>query len=383
MFDVPCRLTPSGWILVVLTGFTALFAFGGENNVLLLLFCFELALLLYSAVAGTVALRNVTVRRSTPGAFYVGSPTWVRVDLELASGVPGPLHLAVEEQLRKGAAGDWHTGPGIGTSVRLERGGTCRSRLRLIPRKRGTSILRGFRLRTESPFGFIRCARNVTQKQRVTVRPRLARLIECPDPEPVRPGTGNGTSRWSAAEEFAGVREYRRGDDPRRIDWKSLAKHPDQLRWNMFDARRQGTLLLLVETYVPVDPGPGSRAPVENVLGAACAAARHFEQNGRSTIVMVNGADRRRFAPSSQRMDRDALETSLANVTRATEDGFQSLPPDVRQNSPRILCVGSGVRTRYSDASWADLASWLDLADPGDRRLIEWDARSEEGVEMT
>lgn len=46
---------------------------------------------------------------------------------------------------------------------------------------------------------------------------------------------GSGPARPDSEEEFAGLREYRPGDPPRRIAWKALAR-TDELRVKAFDA---------------------------------------------------------------------------------------------------------------------------------------------------
>lgn len=56
---------------------------------------------------------------------------------------------------------------------------------------------------------------------------------------PAEPGGAHGRSLGSDDDDFAGLREYRPGDPPRRIAWKALARH-DALRVKAFEASPAG-----------------------------------------------------------------------------------------------------------------------------------------------
>jgi uncharacterized protein (DUF58 family) len=73
------------------------------------------------------------------------------------------------------------------------------------------------------PFGLLRFARKDWERTNVLVYPRVHELRGFP----LRGGNveaGTTGSRGRRGEEFANLREYRRGDDRRHIHWKGLAR---------------------------------------------------------------------------------------------------------------------------------------------------------------
>ena len=73
------------------------------------------------------------------------------------------------------------------------------------------------------PFGLLRFIRRFEERTEVIVYPEVHELRDFP----IRGGNvevGARGSRGQRGDEFAGLREYRRGDDRRHIHWKSVAR---------------------------------------------------------------------------------------------------------------------------------------------------------------
>jgi uncharacterized protein (DUF58 family) len=80
------------------------------------------------------------------------------------------------------------------------------------------------RLRIESsyPLGLLRCWTWIDLDMRALVYPQ-----PLPSVEPDNAGSDSAEGQWltgSGDDEFAGIREYRDGDNPRRVYWKGLAR---------------------------------------------------------------------------------------------------------------------------------------------------------------
>ena len=83
--------------------------------------------------------------------------------------------------------------------------------------------LSGFRLSTRFPFGLIHKSKDVEARAEVLVYPAL-----CAVPADLLRGFasrhGRGEHKWrSRRGEFFGLREFRQGDDPRDIHWRTSA----------------------------------------------------------------------------------------------------------------------------------------------------------------
>jgi uncharacterized protein (DUF58 family) len=108
--------------------------------------------------------------------------------------------------------------------LKLPAGRTQETAYRHQLSKRGRHQLTGFRLSTKFPFGLIQKSRDVADARELLIYPALVRV-----PEAILRGFpatyGLGRHKWrSRSGEFAGLRDFRPGDDPRDIHWRSTAR---------------------------------------------------------------------------------------------------------------------------------------------------------------
>jgi uncharacterized protein (DUF58 family) len=89
--------------------------------------------------------------------------------------------------------------------------------------KRGHHELGPAEIRTTDPFGLLRFIRRFDERTEVMVYPEVFELASFPLPGSSRE-MGTRGSFASQGDEFSGLREYRRGDDRRHINWKSVAR---------------------------------------------------------------------------------------------------------------------------------------------------------------
>jgi len=129
--------------------------------------------------------------------------------------------------------------------------------------------------------------------------------------------------RLGPGVEFASLREYREGDDPRRIDWRASARRPDPAR----------LLRLVVRDYVAEDP---SRTAVAAVLGGSMLywdkleallyaagllyeAARRLGDRVATVVAAPWGA--RRLEAGDPRVQLAALAGEACRLLEETEPG--------------------------------------------------------------
>ncbi|MDQ4128235.1 MAG: DUF58 domain-containing protein [Actinomycetota bacterium] len=89
--------------------------------------------------------------------------------------------------------------------------------------RRGVYELGPAEVRVADPFGLLGFARRFEQRMEVVVYPKTHDLWGFL-PRGGNVDAGARGSRGRRGEEFAGLREYRRGDDRRHIHWKSVAR---------------------------------------------------------------------------------------------------------------------------------------------------------------
>jgi uncharacterized protein (DUF58 family) len=170
------------------------------------------ALPLASLALGVMGSRGLRYSRALPPGTRItaGSPATLRLLLERPRF--GATKASVMDSLPGPRSFDF--------SATRER---SRIEVPLTFARRGVYTLGPAEVRVADPFGLLRFARKDWETMKVVVYPRVHELRSFP----LRGGNveaGTTGSRGRRGEEFANLREYRRGDDRRHIHWKSLAR---------------------------------------------------------------------------------------------------------------------------------------------------------------
>lgn len=104
--------------------------------------------------------------------------------------------------------------------------GTVREvRTTVVPTTRGRHRIGPVRFTATDPFGLVRATRRVDRVDELVVIPRIEPLGGPARSPGARIGGRSGARRVSrGVEDFSSMREYRQGDDLRRIHWPSVAR---------------------------------------------------------------------------------------------------------------------------------------------------------------
>ena len=105
-------------------------------------------------------------------------------------------------------------------------GGVAVIDLVLTPRHRGRLSLHGVQLSSTDPLGLVRSRQLLGASGELLVLPRRYRLpaIDLPGSARYQAGGVAQSSSIGESEEFVALRDYRRGDSPRHIHWRSWAR---------------------------------------------------------------------------------------------------------------------------------------------------------------
>lgn len=109
----------------------------------------------------------------------------------------------------------------------LEPGTSFRVAAEITPLRRGVIRLDDLRIMLPDPFGLIQsCHKVPAPAATLTVLPKRHRLpsIEMPGGSRFQVGDESATNAIGTNGEFVGLRDYRPGDPPRQIHWKSWAR---------------------------------------------------------------------------------------------------------------------------------------------------------------
>lgn len=214
------EITRSGWLFIALTLAVGFAAINSGSNLLHAVFGAQMALIIGSGMWSEAMVRRAQARRRPAGPLFAGAPAPVEVQLDNADARRELFSVSIEDDDR--VVSQVRCDPVF--SVRL----APRQRVTLATTvtfdRRGTHLLPPAVVSTRFPFGLFVKRRELPQSVRVTVYPRLH-----PMPSPARataPRLGDAEvgGHLARAGEFHGLRDYREGDDARRLHWPAVAR---------------------------------------------------------------------------------------------------------------------------------------------------------------
>jgi uncharacterized protein (DUF58 family) len=145
---------------------------------------------------------------------------------------------------------------------------------------RGRYQLGPLSIRLTDPFGMCELPRAFSRKDTLVVTPKVHGL---PVVALAGEWTGSGESRArsiaSAGEDDAATREYRQGDDLRRVHWRSTARM-GQLMVRREEQPWQARCTLLLDTRTIGHAGEGPGSSFEWAVSAAASVGVHLVRHG-------------------------------------------------------------------------------------------------------
>ena len=155
----------------------------------------------------------------------------------------------------------------------------------LLGRVRGRFRTGPLMVRTTDPFGLVRLDRRFVATSEVMVTPRI-------EPLPTMRSAGGAGSTGEArphrigvvGQDDALVREYRSGDDRRRIHWRSTARMGD-LMVRREEQAWDPSASLILDSRVSAHAGRGMHNSIEWAISAAASVALHFLEDGFSVEI--------------------------------------------------------------------------------------------------
>lgn len=210
---------------------------------------------------------------------------------------------------------------------RVEAGGRREVSYRIKSDLRGRYPLGPLQLRLTDPFGMVELTRSFSAQDTLTVIPRTEPL------PPVRlagEAGGYGESRQRslalAGDDDIIPREYRHGDDLRRVHWRSTARH-GELMVRREEQPQQARCTVLLDTRANAWSGSGPDSPFEWAVTSAASTVLHLIERGygvrllADTGVLAPGLDTGSLLGDSSDTAGLLLDT-LAVVENSAEPGI-------------------------------------------------------------
>lgn len=143
-------------------------------------------------------------------------------------------------------------------------------------------------LRVTDPFGLVELYRSFTETATLIVTPAIHPL---PSVRLVGEWSGSGESRprsiASAGEEDVTIRQYRHGDDIRRVHWPATAHH-GELMVRREEQPWQSRATLLLDTRVAGHSGHGRDSSLEWAVTATASIGVHLARRGYALRLITD-----------------------------------------------------------------------------------------------
>ncbi|WP_329012300.1 DUF58 domain-containing protein [Micromonospora rifamycinica] len=191
-------------------------------------------------------------------------------------------------------------------------------------------------VRMTDPFGLCELARAFPSTEQLTVIPQVTPL-----PSVRLPGeyAGSGDSRARSVavhgEDDTATREYRMGDDLRRVHWKSTAR-TGELMVRREEQPWESRATVLLDTRAHGHRGDGPTASFEWSVSAAASIATHLRQAGyKLRLVTGDGVD----VDATEATGDGLLLDHLADVRLDQRGDVAALVQRVRQRADGGLII--------------------------------------------
>ncbi len=362
-------LTVRGRSFLAAAGAVALVALVlGEKDLLRLAILLAALPLLAAWYVGRTRYRLACTRSLQPHRTPVGASARVVLRLQNLSGLPTGT-LLLEDRLPYALG----SRPRL-VLERLSRHQSSSVAYTVRADVRGRYVVGPLVVRLTDPFGLCELTRSFPSVDHLTVTPQVFTL---PQVRLMGEYAGSGESRARSVavhgDDDAATREYRDGDDLRRVHWRSTAR-VGELMVRREEQPWESRATLVLDTRAPAHRGEGPTASFEWAVSAVASVAMHLRHNGyKLRLVSDMGID----VDANEAAGDGVILDHLAEVKATGQADIASLVQRVRHRADGGLIIAAFglistaeaellASLRSSNATCVallvDSTSWLNLA---------------------
>jgi uncharacterized protein (DUF58 family) len=182
----------------------------------------------------------------------------------------------------------------------LAAGETVRASYQVPTTRRGVFEVGPLRLEITDPFGLVSGTRRGAAPSTFTVHPRVVALVLAGLPSGADQHADARSFISQHGSDFYAVRDYRTGDDLRRVHWPSTARH-DELMIRQEETSTQGRVTIAVDLRSSTWAGDGNEGLETALSAAASVGAAALAEGLLVRLVTTAGIDTRFGAAGPQR----------------------------------------------------------------------------------
>ena len=313
------------WVCLLLAG---LFQ---QINLILLVAGLAAGPMVGSILSSASMLRKLRVSRRVPSYVFSGEPLSIDYTLDNDRRWSAALALILNDDMTP--ADRSLSGPSslLPEAFFPRVAGQSRARVRWqgVAPRRGKYQFRTIELVTRSPFGLLERRVSIADPAQLTVYPRIGQLSRRwqqihREASETRRGTRHDLS--TQQQEYHGLRDYRPGDSPRWIHWRTSARL-GQPMVKEFEQQHEQDLAILIDPWLPRTKVSAEQreALEEAVRFAATVCFETCRHPGRRMLLGWSGSTPGvRQGPASVKLLHELLE-QLATLRPSPEASLSAL----------------------------------------------------------
>lgn len=287
------RVNVRGVVFLLLTAAIGVAAAVKGNNLLFLVFSSLVGVFLSAAFLTWATVRKLEIVRLVPETAWAGEPFTITLKIRNGKRLLPAFALRIEDRFHPEGRPS-HTPP-IAVSVPLARAGeTFRTSYSHTPLQRGRARFGPIEAIAEFPPAFVSIRVTLPVSSEVLVHPRrgfLRRRVLNPYFSKLESCEAVPMLHTAGDDEFAGVREFRPGDPPKRIHWKMSARLPGRLLVREYEDTRVRNAVVLLDTYLPNPGDARRRLRLERAVSFAGALVERLHAEGYTVTFKAFAPD--------------------------------------------------------------------------------------------
>jgi len=330
----------------------------GRSNPLMLVFALLAGPFVVGGGITFSMLRGLRVARNIPRRAMAGEPFSVEVSLTNPKRWLSAWLMTVRDRVDNGR--EYLSPEILFTCVRGRQTQTGRYQLRL--RERGRYRFGPLQVNSRFPLGLVERGLVLSVGDDILIAPEIGRLSSGWRRRMLSATelVNNARARvGSFHDDFHRIREYRSGDEPRTIHWRTTARR-NELMVREFRESRDRHLIILLDAWLPEHATGEQIRRIEYTISLAATIAHDHLRNGRGDdlFVAMCGRSFRQWGGSTNLREQDELLDQLALLMPAPSASLEQLVRAAhREQTPHSRTVlVTPTRQRADSIDWSGVA---------------------------
>ncbi len=216
----------------------------------------------------------------------------------------------------------------------------ARFTVRLRADRRGRFLLPPLGAASTDLFGLLRSRGHWLPERVLLAYPRYHTLdsLELPLGRRYQPGGIPLASQVGESLEFVGTREYREGDPPRKIHWRSWARLGRPVV-REFQEEYFSRIALVLDTFLPRRPRRDESERFEAAISVLASVAEHFSRSEEVVDILAAGPDLYEVSTGRSLGYLDNVLDVLACLEPCPAVPFEAITPHLLERLERLTTV--------------------------------------------